>query len=291
MSPLQTFLRLAGALAHRPFAFWPTESQQDLMKEMETGLEQLKAALTMRCLEKGLAFSQLASLSASMQDRQIQEVPCIQGVRAVLSMYRLTTLPLPPETAALLDEASKAAAKAEQTVLEYHLAIDSLNAKATCMSSEEQKAHDLRVLHEMGMFYVLEYTLQLLYECDQRPEQEQHALVFQGLKVPVGNLPALIAAEPTLKHELCYNIIDHVLRNELLTLFFRLEDSLETKDLVQIRSALCAFNISLATILQKNGIENFQARLLPSYGNRLSMAELLVKLQNTQENTPSSPTS
>lgn len=273
MSPLAAFHRTAEALARRPFAFLPPEEQSLLAKDSADAIATLQAALTAKHLSEGLAFKQLKALRLAVHDTTIDEVPFIQGLRALLAMYRLTTLP--PATAQLLDAAAQSAVRAEEFILEYHLALEMLDAKARGMTEQERTAHQYDILRDMGMFYILEYTLQLQFEFEHRSVEECLQLITEGLKITGANLPSLLSCMPTFKKELCYMIMDPILRTQCLQMFFVLEDALSTNDLATIKSAICTFNCALIAILQRHGIETFQGRLLMPYGTNISMNNLL----------------
>ncbi len=273
MSPLATFHRIAEALVRRPFAFLPPEEQSHLAADASGAIATLQAALTSANLKEGLAFKQLEILRSAVHDTQIDEVTFIQSLRALLAMYRLTTLP--PETAELLDKAAQSSVAAETNILEYHLALEMLSVKAQRMTEAERMADQESILREMGMFYVLEFTLQIQFELAHRTETESWQLIRDGLKITGANLPSLVSCMPTFKKELCYMIIDSALRNECLQLFFTLEDALATNDLETIKSTIRTFNIALIGILRRHGFGTFTARLLVSYGSNLPMETLL----------------
>ena len=276
MSPLSLFHVVSTALIRRPFEFWLPEEQQRFTKDLIEAIEKLQSSLASKGLSGGLAAQQLSALRATLGAGTLQEVTFVQGLRGLLAIYRMTTLP--SETAKLLDDAAQSSAGAEQEILEYHLAIETLDTKKSTMAEKEREAHDNNILHEMGMFYVLEYTLQVQYECEHRAREEQSALLFEGLKVQTGNLPSLVSCMHSFKRELCYGIMDVPLRMQLLRIFFDLEDTLETRDRGTIRASLRKFNVALATILKNSGIGHFHPRLLISYDKDITFDDLIEKI-------------
>lgn len=276
MSPLRIFRQITDALAQRPFEFWAADKQSSAIIDIRGAIEKLQSALSAKGLEEGLAYRQLVILHSAVEENHIDEVLLVQTLRSLLPMYRLS--PLPPETTKLLDEAATSVNLAEASVLEYHLALETLQKKAEGMSEDERKKADLTMLNEMGMFYVLEYTLQMQYECSKRSDDERRKLIFEGLVVPAGNLPSLASQAGTLKRELCYGIMDAGLRKNLFQLFFSFEDALRKKDMTSILVGLHTFNVGLIGLLRQNGIEMFQGRLLTPYGNAISMEKLLQEL-------------
>ena len=148
------------------------------------------------------------------------------------------------------------------------------------MSPEQREAGDKKTMQEIGVFYVLEYTLQVLFEFAHRTDEEKWALLKQGLQTPAGNLPGLLPLERTFRKELCYVIFDEALRAALLMAFFVFEDALATQKLPEISKGLKNFNLALVQSFRAKGLEKYHGMIYMPFGNDVVLEELIKKIES-----------
>ena len=143
------------------------------------------------------------------------------------------------------------------------------------MTKLQQLEADRKTIKDVGVFYVLEYTLQVLWEFSKISVADKNKLLKQGLKTKAGNLPAYLPLEDTFRKELCHKFLDEKLRDQCLHAFYELEEVLYGEDMSAIGRALKAFNLALLRAFQSKGMQTYKAVAYAPFGNDLSISALI----------------
>lgn len=274
---LATFRAVAQMFCRRPCAFWDAGTREQLLGGMREAVETLKGRLEGKNLTESTAYEAITAMEKALAAVPLDEGTLLQALRKVITIHKLAKVDA--ETHQFLDALGEELAQAEQQILEYTTALELLHEKAEVMTPEEQRSYDVKMIQERGVFFVLEYTLQVLFEFAKRGDDERRKLLFEGLQVEGANLPSLVSQVSTLRRELCYAIIDDALRMALFHAFFALEDALATNDIRAIGEALKVFNVALLQTFEQKGLQTFHALVLAPFGNDLPPGELLNKLK------------
>ncbi|MBI5794484.1 hypothetical protein HZA87_05415 [Candidatus Uhrbacteria bacterium] len=275
MTPLQTFLDIATLLARRPFVFLETSEQKKIISEAQSAVAKVKKTLVKDQLEQTQAFAQIASLESASNAQPFDEANFLQALRRLMAFYHQAEAD--EKTHELIVHVGSAVSEAESAISEHHMYLDQLARNGKEMSAEQKEASDKKTMQEIGVFYVLEYTLQVLFEFSHRSDDEKWALLKQGLQTPAGNLPGLLPLERTFRKELCYAIFDEGLRTSLLMAFFLFEDALATQKLPEIGTGLKRFNLELLEVFRAKGLEKYHGMIYVPFGNDLPIADLIKK--------------
>ncbi|NQV13216.1 MAG: hypothetical protein HQ530_02835 [Parcubacteria group bacterium] len=277
MTPLQTFHEFAKMLSIKPLEFWPETDRTQLIERSAAALAEQKSVLEQKELKDTLAYQKLLALEKSISSTDFNEVEFTQSFDNLLEVYRHST---DEDFIESLDEMDSTASQAKQKTLEHHVSLEQLHKKERKMSEEEKVAGDLETMQKIGVFYVLEYTLQVLHEFTYIPDEDKKKLLEQGLKTEAGNLPAYLPLEDTFRKDLCYQIHDQELRHTLLESFYKYEEVCYNEKMQEIGNALKEFNLSLLNAFQAKGLETFQAAVYSPFGNNLPLVELIQQVES-----------
>lgn len=277
MTPLKTFLKIAKVLAKSPMHFWSAEEQKALLKETDEAAIRLKKILEGKDLKDTQAYKHLDVLEKSVTEQEIDELAFVQALANLVEVYRQA--PYDENLHELLEEMSPFVIKSKQRVLEYHIALEQLRKKGKKMADEQKLKSDRETIKKVGVFYVLEYTLQVLFEFSRISDADKKKLMNEGLKTDAGNLPGYLPLEDTFRKELCYKIVDEDLRDKLLHSFYELEEVLYSEDMNVVGAALKAFNLALLKAFQSKGLQTYKALAYAPFGNDLPVEELIKKIE------------
>lgn len=279
MTPLKIFDKVVICLGKKPFGFWPDLARADFIRDLKSAIFKLKTSLESKNLQDSHAYKIILTLEKDVLEKTIDEIPFIQHLFNLVEIYRLA--PLEEELQEFVRELESNISAAKTKLLEYHIALENLKKAGKKMTTDEQEKKDLETLQKVGVFYVLEYTLQVLWELQHLQDEDKKKLLEIGLKTKAGNLPAYLPLEETFRKELCHKIFDDNLRGKLLTAFYNWEEVLYnfSSDYKRIVLALKQFNLVLLSAFQDKGITTFKAAIYAPYGNNLPVIEIIKKLE------------
>jgi hypothetical protein len=277
MTPLHTFHQIIKALSQKPFEFLDEKEQTILIGDTSKVFTKLKKQLEKEELTNTHGYKVLCVLGEDLKDMENREVFFVQHIGNLLEVYHKAELG--EELKEFLYKFESEVSKAKNKVLEYHVSLENLSKQGKKMSDEEKIESDLKTLQNVGVFYVLEYTLQVLFEFTQQSEENIIKLLDEGLQTEAGNLPGYRPLEDTFRKELCYKIFDKTLRDKLLEAFYKFEEVLYHDDVKLIANGLKIFNISLLYAFQYKGITEYKAAVYTPFGNNVSIEEIIKKIQ------------
>lgn len=271
-TPLHSFLDVSKVLAVKPLLFWSPDVQKKHLQSVAMAIQKLKGILEKKEMKDTHAYKALLYIEKNCSLTRLNEVPFIQGLSALVDIY---THGLADEkTKKLIGELEKETTRAKKRILEYHLMLEALEKKSAKFSEEQKLKADLKTLQEVGIFYILEYTLQVLALWPRLNEKGKKGILHDGLSVKEGNLPAYLPLEDSFRKDLCLKIYDRELRTTLLHAFYDFEEVLFSEDLLKIGAALKTFNLALLEAFEKKGLTQFKALIYKPFGNNIPMSEV-----------------
>lgn len=277
MTPLKTFSKIAKALSKSPMHFWDPQDQVTLLKETDEAAIRLKGTLEKKELTDTQAYKHLDILEKAVTEKDINELAFTQALANLVEVYRLA--PPTEDLEETLKEMSPFVIKAKQRVLEYHIALEQLRKKGKKMTADQKLKSDQETIKKIGVFYVLEYTLQALYEFTRVSDTDKKKLMQEGLKTDAGNLPAYLQLEDTMRKELCYKMFDEKFHDQLLRAFYKFEEVCYGENMQAIGKALKQFNLALIKVFQSKGMQTYKAVAYAPFGNDISVEELINKIE------------
>ena len=273
MSPLQTFHEVLKQLEQKPLAFHSIVVQQRLKKQAREAVETLKGALEQKAMYDSLAFQQLESMEATLKPT-LNEVKFLNELAGLLDIY-MASQDMKESVRKMLESISETLTKAKKRILEYHTALENMIEKRVEMEESAVKVADDELMQNVGVFYVLEYTVQVQYEFTRINDADKEALLRKGLQVEAGNLPAYDIFLDPARQELCYEVLDDDFRYDLLKIYFDFEEAYATGDLQKIFEGLKAFNLGLLRLFQGRGMERYVAKIYAPFGNDVPIEEAI----------------
>lgn len=276
MTPLRVFLYTAQLLDQKPSDFWPPNERQKTLKNLTVAVEKLKKILEDKKLIDTHAYNQLKELEKTIPPTEFKEALFIQLLGGLVEIYKHS--PANEKTNELIGILDAAVSRAKPKILEHHLSLEHLGQRAKKLSLVDQQKKDQETIQKIGIFYVLEYTLQALYEFSRISDENKLKLLKEGLKTEAGNLPAYRSLEDTMRKELCYNLFDSALRTELLAVFYKFEEVCYSDKLERIGAALQQFNIDVLRVFQKSGLKTYKGLVYAPFGNDIPLEEIIKKV-------------
>ncbi len=273
MTPLNAFQEIADSLGQKPLSFWPEKSRQHFIALATDAVKELKEQLEQDALTDSPAYACLLVLEQSIASGALDEKNFLQNLRNLLNVYSLAAGS--DKDRKRVAEVNTSVIAAEQEITEYYMRLDMRRGWSETLSPEAQKKHDLETIQNVGIFYVLEYTLQVLFEFTRLTEKDREELVYRGLRTSAGNLPGLLPLVPSFRKELCLAILDEKIRAELLSVFYDFEEALRTEDMEWIGPALKKFNLSVIQAFSSAGLQTYQSVVYKPFGDTLPMKDLL----------------
>ncbi|HBB02166.1 MAG: hypothetical protein US89_C0002G0010 [Candidatus Peregrinibacteria bacterium GW2011_GWF2_38_29] len=274
MTPLAIFGEIAKLLAKKPFTFLDEKARNLILKDAKIALSEIVSKLETKVLNETLTYKTAKKTLDFLH--KFDEVEFVQALDSLVDIY------LYSENVKIKKAAHSAKSfltKAKKHVLEYHISLEKINQRAEEMSEKDQEMADLKHLQNVGVFYVLEYTLQVLFEFSRISDENKKKLLNDGLKTDAGNLPSYLPLEDSFRQELCLKIFDEKLRNNLLFAFYEFEENLEGEiDLKKIAQALKKFNLFVLNEFDKKGFKTFKALVYKPFGNNVSLSEIIEKI-------------
>ncbi len=279
MSPLHSFLAIAQSLAVKPFDFWPPAEQTKLLTNTATAIKKLTDTLETKKLTDTLAFKHLQTLEKTVLPTELKEVSFIQTLNNLVDVYKHAPAP-DTKTATLISDLEKAVSRAKPKILEHRLSLEHLIEREKKLTPEAKNKSDEETIKKIGIFYVLEYTLQVLFEFTRLSDTDKVKLLKDGLQTPAGNLPAYYPLEETFRKELCYKIFDTTLRHSLLEAFYKFEEVFYSEDMAKVGLGLKQFNLDVLAAFEAKGLKIFKGMVYTPFGNNIPIETLIITIAN-----------
>lgn len=274
MTPLKTFHSFIKELLKKPFSFWDKGIQENNLQNLQLAIQKSKTALENDNLKRTKAYTILNNLeSLIFFDGRLNELVLLEDLAKLLLIYKATKLSA--NSKLLVDECIRNLTKVMPSVEEYYFSMEILEGRSKKMTEQNRGKSDLKIIQEIGVFYILEYTLYVLHKLSELPKEDKQKILYEGLKTKEGNFPSYIEFSESFRRELGYKLFDETLRNRLLKAFYDFEEILQTRDLTKVYPAFKRYNLELLHSFKDKGLKMFKAKILTPFGQEISMDKLI----------------
>ncbi len=277
MLPLQSFQYITTTLGKKPFEFWPETEQKKLVQYGVSATKELKQLLEESNLTNNYAYQSIIGIDPTLSEKGLDEIPFFQHLSNLVGVYKASSLYL--EHKKFLDQLEEQLKITKQKATEYHVALEELTIKGAAMSAEEKKEKDLEVLKQIGMFYILEYTIYVLSLFPTLDKEDRRKILYEGLQTSHANLPSYQSFSESFRRDLCLKILQTDLRKILLQIFFDFEEIWITNDIQKIVPSFKKLNIDLLQVLQSQEIQRFKTVFLSPFGKDIAIEDLILKIE------------
>lgn len=277
MTPLNNLLEIIKKFSIKPINFWGVEEQKNILRDALSTIKSLKETLEHKELTTTQAYKAIKNTENILIEDDFNEVKFVQTLGCIIDIYLNTPTPN-TKNEELLKKINKTFTTTKTKILEHHILLEKLINTGKKLTPEEQQKNDLEVIQKIGIFYVLEYTLQVLYEFTYLDNIKKRELLTNGLQTKAGNIPAYYLLEDTFRKELCYKIFNPGIRQQLLSAFYKLEENLYNENLKNVFSALRTFNLDILNTFSSAGLTTFTSLLYKPFGDNLPISELINKI-------------
>ena len=277
MTPLKVFNKYLLNFQQKPYHFWDSSIQENFLREVKIAIDKLLSDLTKKKLQKTKAYQVLSGMQINLKSLDDKEDEFLKNLTLLLEVYRQA--PAEHNLEKSLDDLEKNLSRAKKIVLEYQAQMDDLKEESEKLSDEQKQKKDLETLQKVGIFYVLEYTLQVYFEFQRLSDEDKWKLLKEGLVVEAGNLPAYYPLHDSMRKELCHQVFDEKLRDSLMLAFYKFDDVVYSEDMNQFQEGLRVFNLSLLTVFNDYGLIEYKAQIYAPYGNNIPIADIINHLK------------
>ncbi|MBU0578124.1 hypothetical protein KJ742_01340 [Patescibacteria group bacterium] len=277
-TPLQTFEETVKKLKVMPFEFWHASDQKQTIGVLDLVTESLRRKIAEKNLLETSAYKAILDTQEVIRAEEFDEVKFIKSLIPLIGVYREITASN-KNMQIFLDYLGKEVAETLPKLLQHHIAMENLEKNMAGMPESEKHENDLKVLQEIGIFYVLEYTLQVQLEFTRISDEDKRKLLTDGLRVEAGSLPGYLPIKDTYSAELCYKIYDEELRNKLFRVFFKFDETYSGEDLNVFYTVLKEMNLALLRAFYEAGLEEYKAMFYAPFGNNVPLDEVIKKTE------------
>lgn len=275
MLPIDFLLNFSKLCANRPFAFLSSEQQKSLLKQIQEITTALKTKLEEQNLQHTHAYRIISNMADAISGTTLDEAKFADALGQLDTLYGSSTA---PEVLNKVKEMDLEVEKFRKRAFEYQLFAERIKNETANLTAEQIKQHDLKVLQEVGSFYVWEYTLTIQQEMLKTNQAGKKALLTTVLQTAAGNLPGLIPLMRSLRDEFAFKLYDKTLRLAVLKTFLDFQEILDRGNLAAIMKGLNQFNIRLLQIAVKGGLTKFQAVFYKPYPNGTLYKDIVTQL-------------
>lgn len=275
MIPLDFLLNFSKLCADKPFFLLDSEQQKAFLKQIKEITFSLKAKLTAQNLQHTQAYRIINNMSEAAQGKTLDEAKFADALGQLDSLYGASSK---PDVLSKMKQMNVVVEKFRKRAFEQQLFEEKIKNETAGLSPLQIKQHDLKMLQEVGSFYVWEYTLTIQQEMIKANQAGKKALLTTVLQTAAGNLPGLIPLMRSLRDEFAFKLYDKTLRFAVLKTFFDFQAILDGKNLAEIMKGLNQFNIRLLQIALKGGLTKFQAVFYKPYPNDTLNKDIIIQL-------------
>lgn len=278
MIPLDFFTEISRICAQRPFALLSESEQTNYANKIKEVIGALKNRLEDRQLTKTHSYYIVSAMDQSLQSDPLDEVRFAQALSQLSAIYGPST---PSDLLNKVHVMHSFAQAFRRQTEEFYFSEEGVLKKVLELKTDDINTHDLKILQEIGSFYIWEYTLILEQEMHKADEKGKRRLLSSGLSVAAGNLPGLTPLVASFRHELAFHIYNKEHRWEILRIFYDFEDILRTDDLLNILKGLREFHIRLLTVALQMGLTEFTGFIYKPYPDHTPLQAILGDLQKS----------
>lgn len=278
-SVLDQYIKVAELLFQRRLQLWPQDTQQQILSfAMQATRAIEKDVIDIPRLERPVSLlKQIRQVKKTLEKTTDNEVEFLKALCDFIDVYKKNRIYA--EANDRMDQIEIFITNTKREAVEYFFYVSLLQDQKKGMSEKTQREQDLKTIQEVGIFFILEYSLQVLFEFTQQSDQDKYKLLHHGLHTEAGSLPPYIPAEEGMRETLCYKIFDDQLRKKLLNAYFDLEQSFIIKDLKVIFKALKQYNITMLTLFRQKGLRQFEGKIYAPFGNNVPVEQIIGEVE------------
>lgn len=285
-SPLDLLINLVEDLTLKPFFLFLRERQEDYIEQLIDFIRFSRGYIKEKNLQDTPLNKAVSNLENTLEDRKIsedEEAIILQSILDISYFYSHVDDPTLGKKIKELEEKSK---KIYPVARSLQIYLEIAKQKRAELKNEEIKKADLATIMQEGIFYILEYHLQMYYELTHcRTDQERMNLIENTeTKVPAGTLMGL-RREMDSKEFLdrfAYKIIDEKLHLQLVKIYYQFKetlDNLKGMDNWQIFiSSYKEFTVNLLKTFGKEGIDKIKGVVYTPYGSNEEVQNIINQL-------------
>ena len=275
MVPVDFFTEVAKACADRPFLLLPNENQASYLAEIKRVVVNLKTALEEKDLQKTHAYKIAQVMGQAVEGEQLDEVRFAEALAQLDTLYGPKTK---PDFLAKVAEMDSFAERFKKRAHEFHILEDRIAKAVETLTPKQIVEHDQDTLKNIGLFYILEYTLILEQEILKVDATEQKKILNEGIQVEAGNLPGLLPLMKSMRQELAFQTYGTKARWNILRAFYDFDTILDTTDFTNIPAGLRKFNNDILKILVSGGVQLFSGVVYKPYPDNTPLTDIIKDL-------------
>ncbi len=276
MIPIDFFTQLSKACSKRPFLLLEKVDQKVYLEKIKKIVTTLKNNLEKKQLQKSHAYKLVKSMENSVTIESLDEFHFAKALAQLDTLYGQKTDPQFYKKVKTMDSFAEKFYKRAQ---EFYILEKRIDDEKSKLNDDEINKHDLKMLHEIGFFYVLEFTLLLEQELKKANKDKQRVIIEQGISVEQGNLPGLKPLMASFCRELAFNIYQDQVRWDVLKAFYDYNSLLENDDIEQQIKGLSHFHIAILNTMIKAGLESFTGLIYKPYPDNTLLKDIIIDLK------------
>lgn len=285
-SPLDLLLNLVEDLILKPFFLFPREKQADYVEQLSDFIRFSKNYINENDLQDTPLNKAVVNVENTLEDREIgedEEAIILQSILDISYFYSNVSDPTLGKKLKELEEKSKKLYPIARSLQMY---LEIANKKRAELNSEEIKKADYATIMQEGIFYILEYHLQMYYELTHcRTDQERIGLIENTeTKVKAGTLMGL-RREMDSKEFLdrfAYKIIDENLHLQLVKIYYQFKELLNNFKGIEnwqiFINRYKEFIVNLLRTFEKEGIDKIKGIVYTPYGSNEEIQSIIKQL-------------
>jgi hypothetical protein len=253
------------------------QDQKEYLHKLREITTKLKETLESKKLQKTHAYQIVLIMDQSVYDDRLDESHFARALAELDTLYGPNTK---PDFMAKVEYMDSFAEAFKKRAYEFHILEQRISEQVKNLTPEQMQAHDLEVMQNIGIFYVLEYTLVLQQELLKVNPQQQMHIIDHGIQVQAGNLPGLKPLMKSFYQEFAFNIYNQELRWDILRSFFDFQSILDKNEISAILKGLQKLNIGLLQVCLKGGLTYFTGHIYKPYPDNTAIQDIINNLSH-----------
>lgn len=274
------FVSAIYALHGRPYEFCDQAEQEQMVKRVLSALDGWEEIFLRRHLAGEKVYNDIVEMRACFSSGDlINEAAFATALARFMRRATLAVKVGGEDWASKLKTVEDFAAAAA----EYHVAMEKIARDKTLLSHEQQQEKDKRLIADIGIFYILEYTIFIMANLPRMDENERRKAFFDGVTIGKNRLMPYKFYAQSFYRELCLKVLDDGLRRRLYDAFYDFDQVFMTANIVRICPAYRDFNARLIEAFRDFGVNEFKAVFLKIFrSDVVKMDDLLAYVKGVK---------
>lgn len=268
-------------LLTKPFRLFPGEKQKEHREQLKNFIIHFSAYLYLKQLQDSPLKNVLNTLKNSCFKKQIkenEELLIVKAIKNFLEFYQdVNDRNLREQIKNLLSTTFDL----YNLIKKYPVYLKLIEEHFQKLTQKEIIKSDQFLLKQAGLFYLLEYYLQMYFELTHAKSTKitEHLIEKDETKIPKGTLMGLrfeMSSREFLTR-LTYKIYDEKLREKLIKIFYTFNEQMQTKDYPKLIEYFQDFIREFLQIFKSQNIKKTSSIIYNPYGHEPTI-EILLKL-------------